>query len=274
MSLLPQYERNNYKQNLIDIRMEMKRGQVTLFVIIALVLVLIIVALIAYPKVLPSITGPAASDPKAYLSSCLEPTVRTVLETIAARGGFMNPEGTLAYQGKQIKYLCYTSEYYKTCTVQEPLIKERAEQELTAALQEKAAACVKSFAEDSKRRGSDVSTSHTAVSASLLPGKLVVALDSPLTVTQDISRTYTHFTLEYGSEMYDLLLIASSIVSYEATYGDSEITTYLQYYPSLKIEKTQLSDGTTIYIVSNVVSKESFAFASRSVPWPPGYPET
>jgi hypothetical protein len=45
----------------------------------------------------------------------------------------------------------------------------------------------------------------------------------------------------------------------------------MQYYPDLKIEKTKLSDGTTIYILSNVVSKDRFTFASRSLAWPPGY---
>ena len=71
--------------------------------------------------------------------------------------------------------------------------------------------------------------------------------------------------------MYDLIMTSVSIIDYESTYGDSETTLYMQYYPDLKIEKTKLSDGTTIYVLTNVISKESFTFASRSLAWPPGY---
>jgi hypothetical protein len=85
------------------------------------------------------------------------------------------------------------------------------------------------------------------------------------------TQTFKDFEIDVQSEMYDLLFISHSIVDYEATYGDSETTLYLQYYPDLRIDKTKLSDGSKIYRVSNVVTGEYFVFASRSLSWPPGY---
>ena len=73
------------------------------------------------------------------------------------------------------------------------------------------------------------------------------------------------------SEMYDLLFIATNIVEHESQVGGSATELYLQYYPDLKIEKIKLTDGTTIYQLSNVVTGEQFSFASRSLAWPAGY---
>ena len=73
------------------------------------------------------------------------------------------------------------------------------------------------------------------------------------------------------SEMYGLLMIATSIIDYESTYGDSETSIFIQYYPSLIIEKTKLTDGSKIYVVRDVTTHESFTFASRGLSWPAGY---
>ena len=73
------------------------------------------------------------------------------------------------------------------------------------------------------------------------------------------------------NNLYELASIAESIVEWEATYGDSETTTYMNYYHDLKVEKKKQTDGTTIYIVTNRDTRNKFQFASRSVAWPPGY---
>jgi len=54
-----------------------------------------------------------------------------------------------------------------------------------------------------------------------------------------------------------LLMISTSIVDYESTYGDAETSLYVNYYPNLRIEKMKLGDGSTIYTVNDVVSAQS-----------------
>lgn len=71
--------------------------------------------------------------------------------------------------------------------------------------------------------------------------------------------------------MYDLIMIASSIANYEAKYGDADSLTYMLYYPDIKVEKKEQSDGSRVYILTNKPTNEKFIFASRSIVWPPGY---
>ena len=64
-------------------------------------------------------------------------------------------------------------------------------------------------------------------------------------------------------------MLTSSILNWEARYGDSDIATYMTYYPNIKVEKYKQGDGSKIYILSS--EKDKFVFASRSLSWPAGY---
>ncbi len=251
----------------------MKRGQIALFVIIALAIMAIVLIFLIRPKLQQGGID-IVQDPQAFLSSCLNPEIDDALAPIVAQGGLTKPEGFLTYQDAKISYLCYTNENYKTCVVQEPLIKERVEEELARALKGKAGECVNSLVKEYESRGYSVSKGGIGIAISIIPDSIQISLSAPMTVSKENSRTYTSFVIKKQSQYYNILAIASSIVNFEATYGAVQINDYLRYYPDIKIEKTKLSEGSTIYKVSDVVTGESFTFASRSLVWPPGYTGT
>src|SRR3989338_4736686 len=200
-----------------------KKGQVTLYIIIALAIILVLIIFLVYPRVNLPGSGSADATPEEYLRSCIGQEIPMIMEDITSQGGSMQPQGFIVYNNTKISYLCYTAEYYKTCVVQQPNLIGQVEREISRELQPIATSCVKSFAE------------------------------------------------EYKSRIYEILSLATSIIDFESTYGDSETTLYMRYYPNIKIEKVKLSDGSKIYSISDVVSKDRFVFASRSLAWPAGY---
>ncbi|MBX4196884.1 hypothetical protein KW805_04825 [Candidatus Pacearchaeota archaeon] len=247
-----------------------KRGQLAIIIIIAIVIIAAVLIFFFYPRIGPSIS--TTFSPTKYLESCIDPVFSSTLTTVTKQGGYRDPQGFALYQGEKIKYLCYTSEYYTTCSVQQPMIKNHVEDELAQALREKAQECMQGLKSEYQSRGYSVSSGPVSSDVSIIPGKIQVHFIAPLTVTKNgATQSFKGFDVEKSSQLYDLLFTASSIIDYESFYGDSETTLYLQYYPDLKIEKTKLSDGTKIYTLSNVVTKETFTFASRSLSWPPGY---
>ena len=248
-----------------------KRGQISIFVIIALVIVGIIIVFMVYPNI-RTLVAPQEISPERYLSDCMQPEVKGVVETLSAQGGYQNPEGYINYLGTNVKYLCYVSGYYKTCLVQQPLLISHFEIELSKILTPKAEACARSMITEYQNRGFSVSYSDIKSNISLSSGKVEITFIAPITITKDeTTRTFEEFDAGVNSEIYDLLSIATSIIDFEATYGDSETTLYLRYYPDLKIEKIKLEDGIKIYKLTNSISGEMFQFATRSLVWPPGY---
>jgi hypothetical protein len=250
---------------------ERKRGQVAVFIIVALVIVTVILVLFLYPDIKTVVTGTEFS-PNSFLKGCVEPEIKSVVNTLSENGGYMNPEGTILYQGIEVKYLCYVNENYKPCVVQQPMIKTHFEQELAQQVKGNAEVCFDNLEREYEDRGYSVLTSKITPLVSIVPGKIRVDFNAPMTITKgDETRNFGKFEVESKSEIYDLLFIAQSIIDFEATYGDSETLSYIQYYPDLSIEKIKLGDGTTIYKLSNVLTKEEFTFASRSIVWPAGF---
>lgn len=248
-----------------------KGGQIAIFVIVALVIVGVIVVVFAYPK-LSTLIAPREINPEEYLRSCLEPDVKSTIDLLAKQGGEENPVGFISYLDTKVKYLCYTSGYYKTCVVQQPLLITQFNKEASRMLTSRANQCARNLITEYEKRGYSVSSSTITSNISLASGKIKIDFYAPMTVTkEDYSKSFDSFDASVDSEMYNLLSIATSILDYETTYGDSATELYLNYYPNLKIEKIKLEDGVKVYKLTDVVTKEIFQFATRSLVWPPGY---
>ncbi|HLC31719.1 MAG TPA: hypothetical protein VJK51_03550 [Candidatus Nanoarchaeia archaeon] len=247
-----------------------KRGQLTLILIVGIALVAVLLVFFLYPRIKTTTTS--AFTPTGFLESCLEPAITPALDIVTKQGGSMRPEGFFLYGGEKVQYLCYTSDYYKTCVVQQPFVKNQVEQELTVVMQGKTRECMGKLKEEYESRGYQVSGGTGSSQVAFIPGSMNIEMSAPLSVSKgEEKQNFKGFTVKRTSELYDLLLLSSSIVEYESTLGDSEVTLFMQYYPDLKIEKMKLSDGTKIYTLTNVVTNERFRFASRSLSWPPGY---
>lgn len=249
-----------------------EKGQATIWIIMAVViLALIVIIFLLRDKLGLEGIFPGEFKPNEYLRGCVEPKIKPAIETLSQQGGYDEPEGYFTYEGHKIKYLCYTDDYYETCIVQQPMIKNHFENELRDMLKGKLEPCMNDLAEEYRNRGYDVNSKEVNPEVSIIPGKILVVFNSPMTIKKETTQSFNKFNVELNSEIYDLLLIASSIIDYESSLGDSAVELYMQYYPNLKIEKIKLSDGTKIYKLSNVITGDRFTFASKSLSWPAGY---
>ncbi len=249
-----------------------KRGQVTIFIIIAVMIVVLgILIYMFYPEISVGL-GLEPKNPTAFIQTCIEDEIKESIEKLSLQGGSLVPEHYILYNNEKIEYLCYTGEYYKTCVVQQPMLKEHIESEIKNEIEEEVDACFDSMKESYQKRGYEVSLRKGEISVELLPERVVATFDHSLTLTKgEDSEKQDSFSVVLNNNLYELISIANSILEWEATYGDSETTTYMNYYHDLKVEKKKQSDGTTIYILTDRNTENKFQFASRSVAWPPGY---
>ncbi len=245
-----------------------KRGQVTIFVIVAIVIVGVIALIFFFPQVNVFIAGDV--NPSAYLKGCIEPKVDEVLNVLTKQGGYSQPTNYVLYQGEKIQYLCYTSESYKPCVVQQPLLIRHVENEIGDYIKPIARQCVGDLEAEYEKRGYNVRTTPGDVNVSIVMNNIVVDFVSPMTIEKESTQTFRKFAVSIESELYDLLSIATNIIQFESTLGGSETSLYLQYYPDLRIDKTK-RNGDTIYKLSDVTTGDEFTFASRSLVWPEGY---
>jgi hypothetical protein len=246
-----------------------KRSQITIFIIIAVVLVLLIaLAFIFWPKIKIYITG---IEPNSYIKDCAMKAINEAKEKTGLQGGSLEPENYLLYKDEKLDYLCYTSEYYKTCLIQMPLLKQHVEAEIENYAKDKVAQCVDNLKRDMETKGYSVEYKSSNLKINFEPNNLVVTIDSGFTATKgDSSQTYDNFKFSERSGFYTLMMIVSSIINWEARYGGSESTIYMTYYPNVKVQKITRDEGTA-YLLGDRNTGEQFNFATRSLMWPAGY---
>jgi len=257
--------------NNINFSPKSKRSQVTIFIIVAIVIVVSgILVYYFYPSI-KSTFGLESKNPTAYLQECIEDDIKNALQLVSLQGGSREPEHFFLYNNSRVEYLCYTIEYYKTCIMQQPMLKLHIEKEVAEIVRDNAKSCFESLEENYRKKGYEVNSNTGEIKVELLPRKAVLTFNNSLTITKEETERYSGFNIFVDSKYYELISIANSILNWEANYGDAETTTYMNYYHDLKVEKKKQTDGTTIYILTNRNTGEVLQFASRSVAWPPGY---
>jgi hypothetical protein len=244
-----------------------KRGQVTLFVILAVVVISVIIVIFAFPQV-----NVLSSDvnPSSYLRNCISPEVQNVKNVLSDQGGYSDPFNYANYKGVKLQYLCYTSDFYTPCSVQQPLLLKHIQNEIRSYIEPRAKQCFEDFKSQYEKRGYSVSSGNSAINVSISPETISIDFIAPLTITKDSTQKFQKFSVAMNSKWYYLINTATNIIQYESTYGDSDTSLYISYYPSLIIGKTRRDDGSTIYQLSDASTGDKFDFATRSLVWPQG----
>jgi hypothetical protein len=247
------------------------KGQVTIFLIIGILIVIsAFLIYYFYPQIKMNFTGQPI-NPSSYLQSCIEEDLKNNLETISIQGGSVNPEHYLLYKNEKIEYLCYTNEYYKTCVMQQPLLKRNVEKEIANSIAIKADECLSSLVETYEKSGYEVNRDTGKITIELLPKRVVLDFNTTLTLNKENTQRYTNLKISTMNNLYELVSIASSILNFETSYGDSETTIYMNYYHDLKVEKIKQGEGSKVYILTDRNNGNKFQFATRSLVWPPSY---
>lgn len=253
----------------IEKRGKSKKAQLTLLIIMAIAIVIVLVILFL-PRIKTFVSGPAPQD---YVQGCIKDATKEALDKLTLQGGSLEPENYILYQGDEIEYVCYTNEFSKKCIMQKPFLRQDIEAEIDSYVKPKSDACLQDLKKELENKGYSVSLGNAEIETSIRPLSIFVSVRALMTITKQETSKFEKFNVDMNSNLYDLLMIASSISNWEARYGDSDSLTYMLYYPNIQVEKKKQGDGTTIYILTNRLTQEKFQFASRSLVAPAGYSE-
>lgn len=242
-----------------------KKGQVTIFIIIAILIVVMgVLAYLFFPQIKSTLSG-GATNPQIFIEECIEEEIADAVEAISLHGGSIEPEFFSIFNEVEIRNLCYTAEYCALCSMQEPQLKPSIEREIQEEIEPALDDCFDSLVDNYKNRGYTVLLTPGTVDIELLPQRVVSTFDYDLTLTKEDTETYDSFSVVLNNNLYELISIANSILTLEAALGSADVTVYMDLYSHLKVEERLLSDGTNIYIITDRNTGDKFQFASRSM---------
>lgn len=249
-----------------------KSGQVTIFIILAVIIVSIALLIYSFwPQIKTTLGGIQQENPPSYIQSCISDKMKSTVENISMQGGSMNPDNYLLFNNTEVEYLCYTNQYYVPCVIQQPMLKQHIESEIKNEISSDVDSCFNSLGSSYEGQGYDVNIKSGDKRVELLPNKIISTFNYSVTLTKgnDIQK-YSSFIVVLNNNLYELTGISDSIIQWENAYGDSNTQAYMTYYPNLKVEKNLRASGERIYILTDRDTGNKFQFAVRSEAWPAG----
>ena len=254
------------------VRIKNKRGQVTIFVILAILIVIIGVLIIVFLPKIRQNTGLDIENPEAYIKNCVEDTYKEVVETISLQGGRYVPSYSYSYAGYDLDYLCYTGEILEPCIIQRPLLRTSIESQIGSAIEEKVQECFTNLKAAYESKNYQVEIEIGDLKTTLLPKKVLTELEDYKLVTTKTGNTekFNDFKISQPNKIYELLEAVNFILVWESNIGEASCDIIMTIDPETRCQKLQEDDGTRIYILTDRTTLDTFQFATKSLYNPPG----
>ena len=105
------------------------RGQVTLFIILA-IFIIGVIALFFLISPSMDISSKNLDNPREYIEQCADDATQDALDNIFSNYGYSTLDTNYyLYSGENVPYLCKASEFYIPCTPQDPMFVGRIKNE-------------------------------------------------------------------------------------------------------------------------------------------------
>jgi hypothetical protein len=245
--------------------MKNKRGQLTLFIILGIIVVVTALLIFLFRPKIISTQSFNTENPSAFIHSCLEEKIDSTLNQIYLKGGVLDADHSYLYQGEEVTYLCYTNQYYTPCQVEHPILEYTILRDLENEMRGTVEQCFEDLKSNYERKGYTVNLKEGNIGINLLLDKITFSFPNyELTATKQESHTYNNFEFSKRSDLFNVLQIVNGIILDEVNEGDVDTLKYLNSFQDLKLEKKKQEDGTTVYIITNKDTQNKFQFAVRS----------
>jgi hypothetical protein len=244
-----------------------KRGQVTVFIIVAILLVAVV--LFAYIYVFPN--WESIRPQKPSFERCVEKEILPQIEKLSLSAGIVRPTFTSMYLDENYTFVCYTDEDYQPCVVQYPFLKNSFEQALADSMKPIIQNCYDESLEELTSQGYEVTAGRIKTNLEINPDGVRIEVEAPTYVSRgDTATSSNSIDIDVPSQIYTILMIANSILQFESSYGDSDVAGFMFYYPDLTVQKIRRDDSIKLYIITDKKDIK-YRFATRSYTYPAGY---
>jgi hypothetical protein len=250
------------------------KGQMTIFIIIAIILVVALVLFFALrSKKIVDIVRPSMPSPPEYIEKCARDSAKEAIDIMLPQAGYIQPTNFKLYEDNKVGYLCYNNNFYYPCINQEPLYIRHLEQEIKSYIEPKIKDCFYNLKREYQNRDYRVEEGPFNLDIQLAPKQVDIKIKKRFEVSKEETRKYENFRVKLNSPLYDLAVVAQEIVSQEAKFCNFEYVGYSLLYPKFSIEKNQVGSGleaSDIYIIKDKVTGKQLFIAIRGCAMPGG----
>ena len=246
-----------------------KRGQVTIFVIVGIVIV-ISVFLVFYflgdrikrQTEVEAVFDESSLEPlQDYIGSCIEKHGNEAIELILKQGGKIDPGFYYYFNDNKLNYICYSDDL-SPCERKIPFISKMFEDEMKSYLELKLPSCIDLDA--IRNEGYSVQEVQMNADVDVLEYSVVVNLNYPVTINKgDSLIEEDKFTRTFDAPLGRIAEISKDVVDSEIAYGEFFNQIYEVRHPEVTV-KSYGPVNVEVYTVSLRNYDYEFQFAVRS----------
>jgi hypothetical protein len=244
------------------------RGQVTIFVIISVVIVIGLILFFLFRNS-PEIAIRDAENPDSFIDDCVRESVKDNIRLMMKQGGFVIPSDEVVYEDERVAYLCKNENYYEKCVNQYPVLIARLEKELSSEIENDVGQCFTLLEDELKRKNYVVNRGDIFIESFFKPGIVEIKIKRDFEINKEgLVRKFKEFNVELKSYSYELISLAELIVSSEAEFCYFSNDEYMSLHPEIDVRKDVLSDSTIVYTLKYKENGEGMRFAVRGCALP------
>lgn len=253
-----------------------KRGQVTLFIILGIVLVVVILLVTVFKgDVIEGIYREESDENlvsgqvetvRSFVEDCIAETGNEVIEIIGRQGGDLEPGLSHYVYGDQVAYLCY-AETFTSCYSRRPFLIEHMEEQISEYIQVNLDSCLQGFS-SWENRGYTIEAGAYNVETVIgnYDTVVVVSYPTPIKITKgDAVAEENRFSKSFNVPLGKLANVAKSIVNKEMTQPLGQVFTLAivdLYKGEVEIQRITHIDS-EIYILNLRDDDYKFQFAVK-----------
>ncbi len=248
---------------MIDTKKVRKKGQMALWIILAIAFVVLVFLIFAMLKK-PDLQATETENPNIIIDKCVKDAVNEAVDIMLPQGGFIEPKNFKVFDRKNISYICQSEWNFKSCTMQHPALLKEMTEEIHNYINQKIENCFQSIKEEFEKKNMHVELGQQEINISLSRGKVYAVIIREVLVTKDEEiKKFEKFNSEINSLIYDLGRVAIEIANQEAQYCNFEYLGYMMMYPEFRITKELAGDSTKIYSIKDIKSEKEMNIAIR-----------
>ncbi len=245
------------------IKIRNKRGQVALFVIIALVIAGIVLVFFAFLRG-PGFAKAVEFSPRQYMETCVKSAVNEVTGKMIPQAGLLEPKNYVMYNYSKAPFMCEEAGYFKPCVNQHPMLLNEIKTEIYDYIKPRIENCFSAMKKEAEGKNWGVEYGPMNFSVALAPGSVIVIINRETILSgREGTQTVKEYNIAVDNRIYDLANVVLDITSAEAKRCSFSAVNYMMTYPKFNIQNTVLDDSTKIYFVKDRLSGGRMMFAIR-----------
>jgi hypothetical protein len=247
-----------------------RKTQVTIFVIVALLIVIAMVLIFTFYKHPLKISGiKPLENPAEYFKSCLSEKAEKIIDELMLRGGFKE-EKSMAYKNFNATYLCYTNYNNEVCMNEHPVLKKEIETEIKKELMKDVEGCFKKL--KNELRNNNYKEEDLKIDVYIAPKRISLEIKKKISFSASgVSQSHENFGFYVDSPGWNFIKLASEILNQEVDCDcENEVCRADTLELNLEnrnyeIENPVFDDNLgKIYVVREILTGKEFRFAVKN----------